>query len=562
MNPTRALEGLYRNLFDNPILTRELRRRMRGKALVISMIGYIVLMTATSILVLLARVGTASLIGGDDTQAMLQRLSETGTALFWWVSLIQGLLVLIIAPTITAGMTTGEKERQTFDFLRVTTISPWMYIVGCFLSTVFYVTLALLCALPLISLAFLYGGVGRGEVVRMFAFLLATSMVLSAFGLYISSVRERTRTAQGIVVFVIFAIVFGGSIAYSALMRWLGGGALVGNTAMASSASLDMGVDTGTTGTAAATAGGAAMAISPDLAFVLALLGLVALAVVFLLMATRKLFEPEESRALSHVQFGVLFIAISWMVFPVLAYVPGSNLITLLFLSTISILFATAACVFAVGRMEVGDEIWHLKRLFPFLRPFDQTVPFLVLIGLVGWLMMTHFFEAMNNQSVGMLAPFGGRPSAVLEAPPAGLRSSFLLLILTSYAFFCVFGRFATAVSIGRRGAGRMTLGMIAALWVGVPLIAQLLTVATPLGSLPSAEAFLSNLSLISPFALVIHALADPNAYPAVTALTAANGAWAASVYLVLALALGIYAEYLRWRRWRGFDYHYDMELA
>src|SRR5690606_9683652 len=108
MNPARSLEGLYRNLFDNPILTRELRRRMRGKALVISMIGYIILMTATSILVLLARVGTASLIGGNDTQAMLQRLSETGTALFWWVSLIQGLLVLIIAPTITAGMTTGE----------------------------------------------------------------------------------------------------------------------------------------------------------------------------------------------------------------------------------------------------------------------------------------------------------------------------------------------------------------------------------------------------------------------------------------------------------------------
>src|SRR5690606_1716917 len=156
-------------------------------------------------------------------------------------------------------------ERQTFDFLRVTTISPWMYIVGCFLSTVFYVTLALLCALPLISLAFLYGGVGRGEVVRMFAFLLATSMVLSAFGLYISSVRERTRTAQGIVVFVIFAIVFGGSIAYSALMRWLGGGALVGNTAMASSAALDMGTSTGTTGAAAA-AGGAAMTFSADLA--------------------------------------------------------------------------------------------------------------------------------------------------------------------------------------------------------------------------------------------------------------------------------------------------------
>jgi len=559
MNPARLLEGLYRNFFDNPILTRELRRRMRGKALVVSMIGYIVLMTVTSILVLLARVGPATLAGGGDTQEMLQRLSLTGNALFWWVSLIQGLLVLIIAPTITAGMTTGEKERQTFDFLRVTTISPWMYIIGCFLSTVFYVTLALLCALPLISLAFLYGGVGRGEVIRMFAFLLASSMVLSAFGLYISSVRERTRTAQGIVVFMIFAIVFGGSIAYSALMHWLGGGALMG------SPGFGLGTDDMDLGTAAAAGGGGATgpaSISADLVFTLSLVGLVALAIVFLLMATRKLFEPEESRALSHVQFGILFVVVAWIVFPVLAYVPGTNLITLLFLFTMCILLSTAACVFAVGRMEVGDEIWHLKRLFPFLRPVDQTVPFLILVGLAAWLFLGQFFDAMAGRSIGMLAPFGGVASAVSEPPPAGLSTSFNFVLLSAFAFLCMLGRFATAVSIGRQGAGRLTIAVVGGIWIGVPIVAGLLAVSTPLGSWPAGAAFLDDLALISPFALVIDAINDPARYPAVSSVWETRGAWAASAYLLLAAAIGVYGEYLRWRRWRGFDYHYDMELA
>ncbi|MBI5154994.1 hypothetical protein HZA57_07135, partial [Candidatus Poribacteria bacterium] len=142
------MKALLINIFDNPILTRELRRRMRGKALVYSIIGYIILMTLTSILVLLANSDPFTMSSARDTQKMLGKLADTGQSLFRSISIIQGLLVLIIAPTITAGMTTGEKEKKTFEFLRVTTISPWMYVMGCFLSTVFYVSLALLCALP------------------------------------------------------------------------------------------------------------------------------------------------------------------------------------------------------------------------------------------------------------------------------------------------------------------------------------------------------------------------------------------------------------------------------
>ncbi len=557
MNPARLLEGLYRNLFDNPILTRELRRRMRGKALVVSMIGYIVLMTATSILVLLARVGSASIVGGNETQEMLRILSSTGNALFWWISLIQGLLVLIIAPTITAGMTTGEKERQTFDFLRVTTISPWMYITGCFLSTVFYVTMALLCALPLISLAFLYGGVGRGEVIRMFAFLLAASMVLSAFGLYISSVRERTRTAQGIVVFVIFAILFGGGIGASALMSWLGGGTMAGSVAF--NADWD---DGGGNLAPAAAASTAPAPVSADLVFTLSLLALLALAIIFLLMATRKLFEPDDTRALSHLQFGILFFVVSWLIFPVLALVPGSNLTTLIFLFLVSVLLAAAACVFAVGRMEVGDEIWHLKRLFPFLRPFDQAIPFLLLIALLAWLFLSQFFDAMAGRTVAMLAPFGGIASAVTEAPPAGLAVSFPLVLLASFFFLCFLARFATAIAIGRKGAGRLTLAVIGILWVGVPILCGLLRAATPLGSLPITAELLETIPLISPFALVIDAINNPALYPSVSSTWDARAAWTAMVYIAAGLAIGAYGEILRWRRWRGFDYHYDMELA
>ena len=76
-------DALYRNFFDNPILTRELRRRMRGKALIFSIMGYIALMTVTSIMILVTRVGGASLFQAAETQQLLKQLSATGQSLFY-----------------------------------------------------------------------------------------------------------------------------------------------------------------------------------------------------------------------------------------------------------------------------------------------------------------------------------------------------------------------------------------------------------------------------------------------------------------------------------------------
>ncbi len=206
------MNQILANVVDNPILTRELRRRMRGRVLIYSIISYITMMTISTVFVLLLRSPSPF---AETNAEMLNKMKETGQGIFFWITAIQMILVLIIAPTITAGMTTGEKERQTFDFLRVTTITRWMYVMGCFLSTAFYVGLALICAMPLLSLTFLYGGVALREVMSMFMTLLGASIVLSSFGLFVSSVCDKTRPAQGIVVFLIFALLFGGAVVYS-----------------------------------------------------------------------------------------------------------------------------------------------------------------------------------------------------------------------------------------------------------------------------------------------------------------------------------------------------------
>lgn len=487
---------------------RELRRRMRGKALIWSIISYIGLMTLFTIVAILV---TAPPPGSNASVETLQRLQDTGNNIYLWNTTIQVLLVLIVAPTITAGMTTGEKERKTFDFLRVTTITRWMYVMGCFLSTAFYVGIALLCALPLLSLAFVYGGVSFSDVTRSFFLLLGGSCVLSSFGLYVSSVTERTRTAQSIIVFLIFALLFGGFLLYRIYAS-----VFAGATAQATGAA---GVQTIYLFNTAIPQWGVAIS---------ALLGLTT---IFLLLAARKLFEPEDVRAFSHWQFTVLFGAYLFAGIGLLSGNPmRSEIPELTFLAAGLVLLLAAVMTFAVGRMEVGDEIWHLKRLVPVLRPIDQTVPFLILIG---------------------LAWFYGLHSLPESRRPALLVSSILMTSVPLFALLCFFARGATGVTASRRKAGMYSLAAILSLTAFPPIAAALLNV-----SAPGLGAAWREVSAFSPFGVLIDAFNNPNAYAEGVRAPGIIAFWVYSILAVIAAAVG---EVARYRRWKDFDYHYDM---
>jgi len=509
--------NLLPTIFDNPILIRELRRRMRGKALVYSMIGYICIITLVAVFIMLAKTPAAAITsqGGID-ENFLTRLIDCGTTIFRWITSIQLLLVLIIAPTITAGMTTAEKERKTFEFLQVTTIRPWAYVMGSFLSTVFYVVLALMCALPPLCLAFLYGGVAPSDVAQTFLMLLAGSLVLSSFGLYISSVRERTRAAQGIVVFMIFVLVFGGMTFLSTFARFFGGFGGGGG------------------------AGGLyvfGIGITPGLLVALATLFLTA---IFLTLATRKLYQSDE-RAFAYWQFALLF-GLAMISVIGLAYnrtVGDRFVLTYSILS--AALLATAAVCYGVGRLEVGDEIWHLKRLIPILRPIDEGLFFLGGVGLV-WAWGSYLWLKVP---------------ATTSATPAFV-SALVWVGLSGLVFFVLLGRLLTAIFFTRKIAGRIAMAAIGVFWVGLPLFGALLaTLSSALE--PMAELF----GRFSPIFLsleFIRGLGSGGGTPfSHMGGLARPGVLQAIMYLVLAAAVGVVGEYRRWQYSRRIDYHFDM---
>src|SRR5690606_6932354 len=122
---------------------------------------------------------------------------------------IELLLIVFIAPAFTAGAITGERERQTYDLLKTTLLASPSFVLGKLESALSYILLLLLAAIPLQSIAFLFGGVSELEVLLSFVILMVTAIALGTVGIYFSAVAPRTLAASVRAYTVALAVTFG-----------------------------------------------------------------------------------------------------------------------------------------------------------------------------------------------------------------------------------------------------------------------------------------------------------------------------------------------------------------
>jgi hypothetical protein len=212
--------GLWRERASfrrNPMALRELRGRMRGARAFLVITVYVGLMAAFALLLYAVYSTTA----GYGSAAA----GETGRVLFIGIFGIELLLILFIAPASTAGAISVEREHQTYDLLRATLLSAPAFVVGKLEGALVFLFILLLAAIPLQSIAFLFGGVGEAEVLIAFALLAVTAIALGAIGIYFSAAHDRSLTATirsytfiAVLLFIVPAV---GSFAVTVLNEFL-----------------------------------------------------------------------------------------------------------------------------------------------------------------------------------------------------------------------------------------------------------------------------------------------------------------------------------------------------
>lgn len=183
-----ALFAPFRNPADNPIVIKELRGRMRGRRAFIVLILYLL--------------GISLLVGivynSLETNSYHQDLEfrqNAGKAIFGSVLGFELIMIGFIGPALTAGAITSERERQTFDLLRTTLISPRTLVLGKLASACTYLLLLTYTALPIQALAFLIGGIGMEEIIVSILMLLVNIFFFCALGFLCSTFSKRTLTA-------------------------------------------------------------------------------------------------------------------------------------------------------------------------------------------------------------------------------------------------------------------------------------------------------------------------------------------------------------------------------
>ncbi len=183
----------------NPVMIKELRGRMRGIRGFAIITIFLTLMSFFTILLYLLRVPAGGVVVTGDL----------GRELFIGVLFIELMLIIFIVPALTAGAITTERERKTYDLLQTTLITKATFVVGKLESALGYIVLLLLSAIPLQSIAFLFGGVSEAELILALLVLLVSAVALGAFGMFFSSITERTLAATIRAYTVAIAITVG-----------------------------------------------------------------------------------------------------------------------------------------------------------------------------------------------------------------------------------------------------------------------------------------------------------------------------------------------------------------
>ncbi len=191
--------GKIRNVWDNPILWRELRTWAYGRRVLVIRAAYLLLFAAAA--VVLHNLATAEPVGAAEVRTIVPAVAQP------LVPLLVLSLVLINALSVTS--ITTERDGRALDLLLVTDLSPKEFIFGK-LGGVFYNTKEMVL-LPMALCVYLwYAGALSGENL---IYVLGGLAVMDAFaamlGIHAGMIYSNSRSAIGVSVGTLLFLFIG-----------------------------------------------------------------------------------------------------------------------------------------------------------------------------------------------------------------------------------------------------------------------------------------------------------------------------------------------------------------
>ena len=199
------------------IMAKELLSRMRGRRAFVVLTLYLGLIAfiAYGVYAVVAPAARQAAGGfGELGFAQANASALIGQSIFAVLSILQLVLVSLVAPAFTAGQISLEREKQTLDLLVSTPLRPGAIVIGKLLTALAFVVLTIVAALPITAIVLMYGGPSIGDLVRQQVLLLTTAIGFGAVGIFASALTKRTQTATVVTYSVVVACILGSAMLY------------------------------------------------------------------------------------------------------------------------------------------------------------------------------------------------------------------------------------------------------------------------------------------------------------------------------------------------------------
>jgi len=184
----------------NPIFASSARRRMRS-------LRTVIILTLYGAFMLVFAIASSFSVLGRETMTIGSM--RVGIDNYIYSVALQFVLLLLVAPGMTAGSIAGERERQTLDLILVTHMGAFRIAMGKLMESFGFLVLVLFSSFPMLCVVLLFGGVSLAQVLTVLLFMCVSALGALSVGLFVSSIFKRTAAATVVSYLAIFAIGIG-----------------------------------------------------------------------------------------------------------------------------------------------------------------------------------------------------------------------------------------------------------------------------------------------------------------------------------------------------------------
>ncbi|MCH5257073.1 MAG: ABC transporter permease subunit [Lachnospiraceae bacterium] len=183
----------------NPIVKKDLQVTVRSMRISWGLFAYEAALTVAFLLALLVIQAQSSYSSGNVYSSLVY--------LFPVVAVAQVFIVALYVPIITASSISGEKERQTFDIMLTTSMSPFSIVFGKVMSAVLRILFFVAASTPIMALSFVVGGLSWSNLFFYLLALILFSVFAGSIGIFASSLCRKS-VAAVLLSFAMYFVVY------------------------------------------------------------------------------------------------------------------------------------------------------------------------------------------------------------------------------------------------------------------------------------------------------------------------------------------------------------------